>query len=369
MLMALWYLAFVVNISRERTRAIYVFPMLAAALLASGALPMVATAAAEEVHSGLDLSLVQDPETAAVIKSTYALPVYLGLEKAVADVTRAKLDFWVENERRRLRSLLLSLGYLSGQVALNIIDQENGTAVLKPITGPQYHIGSIELDGVKHADLDDRTASDLATVLLAFTGQVASSEAVQKIADDVIYRVRARTYGLARVVRSQAVPDPSTRLAHIIIEVDAGPAATFGGVVFRGLRRVSGASLLEVAPFRVGQAFDWAKLELFASNLRALGKFSQVRVATDKALDTDGQLTIHVNVMENPINSGELTRTGMLGAIIAAVAISVVGLRQFGVAVGAQARFVRLMTALAWIVVPVFFAVAVLRVFSFLAGG
>lgn len=333
--------------------------MLAVVLSVFSAIPAVANTAAENAPV-LDLGLVKDPEAAAALRSTYASPFHLTAGKDA----EAKLDFWVMSEQRRLRSLLVSLGYLSAQVALEVSD--SSTTVLKPITGQQYHIGSIELNGVRHAGLGGQNVSDIAAVLPSFTGQVASGDTVRKIADEVVYRMRTRTYALARAVRSQVVPDHSMRLAHIIIELDAGPAAVFGDVAFHGLHRVREASLSTIVPFRAGQVFTREKLELFETNLRALGKFSRVRVEAAETLDGKGRLAISVSLTEDPVDVRELTRSGMPGAALAGVALIVVGLRQFGARVGEQARFARFMTGLAWIVVPAFLAAAVLRVFGFL---
>ena len=311
----------------------------------------------------LSLAAVQDADVSAALRSSYNLPARIEAARGVSDLTAGELAEWIEIERRRLRELMVSFGYLDAKIDIDG-DVANGGATFLPEPGSRYRIGTIALAGIQNAEIGD--PSGVAYVLSNYVGQLATHDVFGRLENDIVYIIGSKTYALARVADREVATDPNIRLAKVILNIDTGPAALFGSVEFYGTNRSARDDLAQLVPFEPGDPFERFKLDLLRTRLDETGAFSRVRLDVARELDAGGRLAVSVHLTEKPTDVALLTRAGGIGVTTAALAMFVVGLGAVASVAGGSPKLVRSMAVLSWILVPAFLIVALLRIVSFL---
>ncbi len=139
-------------------------------------------------------------------------------------------------------------------------------------TGPRFKIGSIAIRGSGHVPLP---AIDMSKLGLA-SGDSADASAILTAEDRAVAEFRKQGYALA-VVRREVVVDHATREADINFTVNAGPIARMGPGHFSGTEKVDTTYLQRRVPFKEGELYDPAKVDLLR------GKLNSLDVTSDKS--------------------------------------------------------------------------------------
>ncbi|TCS38460.1 autotransporter secretion outer membrane protein TamA [Paucimonas lemoignei] len=109
-----------------------------------------------------------------------------------------------------------------------------------------------------------------------------------------------RDYPAASITASQARIEPERRRAQLSIDVDSGPAFTFGELQVEGLQRYSRDMIDSLNPIRPGDRYSQEKLNELQSRLNDTGYFNSVFPSIDVDPAHPQQVPVKLNVAENP---------------------------------------------------------------------
>lgn len=90
-----------------------------------------------------------------------------------------------------------------------------------------------------------------------------------------------RDYPAAAITASEARIEPEQQRATLVVEIDSGPAFTFGELQIEGLQRYSRAMIDGLNPIRPGDRYSQEKLNELQSRLTDTGYFSSVFPSID----------------------------------------------------------------------------------------
>lgn len=307
----------------------------------------------------LDVSHVADTDVAMAVRSAYNLPAWIEGEGAPERIPAEDMAAMIELEKARLAALMIGLGYLDAEVLVDS-KQSPTRLTLLPVTHQRYRVGTIEVVGLQEEELGQEMIADIGSVVPSYTGQFATTDLLSRLEESVVFRIAAKR-PLARIANRQAVGEPSTGLADIILSVESGPAARFGNVITSGLRRVKAKTLRQLVQFGPGDPYDRGKLDVLRQNLEELGLFSRVRVSADQALDEKGLLPVRVQVTEKPVDIAQLSRTGTDGLVVAMLTLFALALRQVGMAGGGSPLVVRMASLVSLLMILAFAVFAIQR--------
>lgn len=306
--------------------------VLAKALLAFGFwLLMHLSAAGASPHAAL--GKVSEPDMDRLLGDAFNLTQ---LDRT-AGTPHDRWRLFVEDERDRLTELLRSQGYLDASVELVSEDQSPlqedsisegaDRVLLLPSAGRRYLIGSMEVAGVSGSDLQG-VQEDVYHRMTGVVGAAANSDTLFEFEKELLWQVSSASYPFARVVARAMTPDSSRGVVLARIEVETGPLATFGPLIFDGLTNIDKDELAGLAPFAAGDRYDPARLGLFYSALVEHPTIGRVRMELASAPDNLGQVPIHVTIQERPRTPQELARTEPFGWIVVLLAASALFARQ-----------------------------------------
>lgn len=109
-----------------------------------------------------------------------------------------------------------------------------------------------------------------------------------------------RDYPAAAITASEARIEPEQQRATLAVDIDSGPAFTFGELQIEGLQRYSRAMIDSLNPIRPGERYSQEKLNELQSRLTDTGYFSSVFPSIDIDPANAERAPIKVNVAENP---------------------------------------------------------------------
>ena len=267
----------------------------------------------------------------------------------------------LRTEQQRLTQILKGRGYLQGSVNLSILDATSKSATLpplelKPVPGPLFRIGSVEVAGIEDSGLL-ALREDVRSQMANVVGKPAQADLLSHLESEVLWRVMGASYPLARVGGREVVPDPSTQLASVRLVIEKGPAARFGAVTYEGLKRISSKQLERIMPFSAGSPYDPELLGRFGQALSAIPAIASARVRLADRLSADGRIPVDVQIDERAAVPSGSSFTGSVGAAALAFAIFALAFRQLAI-VGGPSERRRATVAMDIVLLPLFLAAA-----------
>lgn len=267
----------------------------------------------------------------------------------------------LRTEQLRLTRILKGRGYLQGTVNLSNLDATSKSTTpapleLKPVPGPLFRIGSVEVAGIDDSGLG-ALREDVRSQMANIVGKPAQADLLSHLESEVLWRVMGASYPLARVSGREVVPDPATQLASVRLVIDKGPAARFGAVTYQGLSRISGKQLESVAPFSPGSPYDPELLGRFGQALNDMPGIASARVRLGDRLSPDGRIPVDVQIEERASVPVESALAGSVGGAALAFAIFALAFRQMAI-VGGPSERRRAAVAMDVVLSPLFLAAA-----------
>jgi len=239
----------------------------------------------------------------------------------------------VEAERHRLEELMRGQGYLHARVEMP--DAEDaGTSdkiTLKPITGPLFRVGMVEVDGLQGV-ATDAVRDDVSRQMMEAVGKPARGDLLAILEDEVLWRLRTASYPFVRVTERELLPIPGQVLATARIVVEPGASARFGAVAYSGLVGLKQDELSSLEPFKQGDPYDPDVLERFREALLAHPSVKAVRVRLPEAVDADGRLQLRAEVEEQNLRAEDADGSYRTGLVAAVSALAALAIRQVSVA-------------------------------------
>ena len=113
-------------------------------------------------------------------------------------------------------------------------------------------------------------------------------------------------YPAARIEESRARIDPDTHRADLRVVVDSGPSYRFGEIEVAGLLRYPQNLVLQLAPFKPGDAYRQGDLLSYQAALQQAPQFTTVLVDANPDSAVDGVIPVYVQVTEEKRHSLDL---------------------------------------------------------------
>ncbi|MDH4988665.1 hypothetical protein QEZ47_24740 [Aminobacter anthyllidis] len=240
----------------------------------------------------------------------------------------------VEAERHRLEELMRGQGYLEARVDMSATTAEAGSpekVILKPLAGPLFRVGMVEVDGLDGV-ATDAARDDVSRQMMEAAGKPARGDLLATLEDEVLWRLRTASYPFVRVTDRGLLPIPGQALATVRIVVAPGSSARFGTVTYAGLTGLKVEDLSRLQPFSQGDPYDPEQLDRFREALLAHPSVKTVRVRLPGDVDAGGQLQLRAEVEEEQLRSDDATGNYRTGLVAAMSAIAALAIRQVSVA-------------------------------------
>lgn len=271
----------------------------------------------------------------AALQDSLNLPV-----RQAAGLRGDQVAAWAQIDRDRLNAVLRAKGFYSASVHLTVdraaalkpnTDTDGLRLIFDPVTGPLYRIRSVRMVDARNGE-PRALAPGEAELLDGLRGEPASADVLARFEATWLQRQREAGRAFAWVARRDILPDASSRTVEATLAVNQGPEVRFGRIQFTGLRRISPQSLEPYAPFRVGDPYRPAQVDLLRTNLRSLPFFQWVRVEPATSLDALGLLPLRVTVVEKPPEAQRLMLSGSIGIAVLGLAAVLLALAELATA-------------------------------------
>lgn len=226
------------------------------------------------------------------------------------DLARSELERLTEQAPDNVRNLLGTQGYFAPRVNVTLLDASTApptpTVRLTVEPGPRTRIGSVTL----LLQGDARTRPDTAAQRDALEqdwslprGEPFSQSDWDGAKSRALRGFSAFRYPRARIATSLADIDPDAHLAHLYLEIDAGPAHHFGPLDVQGALRYDAAMaerLVRLAGVRTGEPYDETLLQAAQQRLVDSGYYASAFVVLGDTTDPSAS-PVEVRVREVPL--------------------------------------------------------------------
>jgi len=217
-------------------------------------------------------------------------------------MTPEQLRRLAEEAVREARETAATEGYFSARVQLSIEEGVEPWIVrLSVDPGERTHVGEIDIRFLGPAVQDEEARNALKRVRDTWTlrrGQPfrqADWEAAKRRA---VRELGTWRYAAARVAESQALIDPETRSASLMVELESGPPFRFGEIRVSGVKRYSERLVENLSPFRAGDVYDRDKLLVYQRRLLESGYFVSVQADIEPEEARSDAALVRVGVIE-----------------------------------------------------------------------
>lgn len=221
---------------------------------------------------------------------------------------REELERLVSITPQQIKDLLATEGYFSPQVT-GSLQQRDGryTAHFDVTLGAPVTIRGVAIgftgDLAARAKSDTRAADRIARLKSRWElkqGERFRQKAWTDAKNALIKGLLNRDYPAARIADSMARIDPQTRAADLSVDVDSGPAFTFGPLQVNGLKRYPPRLVTGVNPIHPGDPYTQEKLNELQARLQDSGYFRSAFATVDVDPAHPEQVPVRVDVVENP---------------------------------------------------------------------
>lgn len=241
---------------------------------------------------------------------------------AEADLSVDELQRLAGITPQQIRELLATQGYFSPAIEYTV-DQQAGRWLARfdvmpgaPAVIDTVDIrfsGQIAADGA--ADSDRQRIDRLRSSWALGPGAVFRQKAWDDAKSALLKNLLNRNYPAARIAASEARIDPEKRSAQLRIEIDSGPAFTFGELRVQGLERYPRDMIDRLNPIRPGDPFSQERLNELQSRMQDTGYFRSAFATVEVDPAHPQRAPIRLDLAENEskrlaLGAGFSTDTG-----------------------------------------------------------
>ncbi|WP_176442426.1 autotransporter assembly complex protein TamA [Noviherbaspirillum humi] len=229
---------------------------------------------------------------------------YLEIRRHQTDdaLSEEELQRLVNITPAQIRELLATEGFFSPTIRHELL-RDGGRPVARFIVEPgePTRVGNVDIRfsgdiaGGRHAQ---RMAA-LRRQWSLDAGDVFKQSAWSGAKGNLLKNLLNRDYPSAAIKESEARVDPERRIADLSVEVDSGPAFTFGTLQVQGLQRYSREMIDELNPIRPGEPYSQDKLNELQARLQDSGYFKSAFASTEVDPDHPNDVPVRVDVSEN----------------------------------------------------------------------
>lgn len=137
---------------------------------------------------------------------------------------------------------------------------------------------------------------------------------------DLLKGLLTRDFPAAAITHSEARIDPQAHTATLAVEVDSGPAFTFGELDIHGLSRYSAAMVERLNPIKPGERYTQEKLNELQARVEDTGYFRSAFATVEVDPAHPNRVPVRLELTENPrkrlaLGLGFSTDTGARGQV------------------------------------------------------
>ncbi len=201
----------------------------------------------------------------------------------------------------RALGVMYDEGYFSAIINITLDGVE--AAEIAPLDAPKY-VGKVVIAvdpgprfKFSRADLGP-LAPDTQPIDDYAVGETAGTGTIKRATANAISNWRDASHAKARVAGQEIIADHNVARIESDVDLNPGPAVTFGRLHTTGNERLSTRRLLKIAGFPEGEAFEPDKLETVRKRLRRTGIFSAITLVEAEALNPDNSMDVGLTVIE-----------------------------------------------------------------------
>jgi translocation and assembly module TamA len=203
-----------------------------------------------------------------------------------------------EGDVERFQTALRSEGFYNAQVTFKIDSNASPIqTVLSVDPGILYLLADYDIHwvGSPAPPADHQPSID---DLGLYIGMTARGPAIVGAQEDLLRRLSRHGYPLARVASREAMVDHDTTTMTVRLDLDAGAAARFGGVIFHGLDTVQEDYARALLTWGEGDEYDSREVESSRRALSGTKLFASIDIEPAESVGPDGTLPIEIAVIE-----------------------------------------------------------------------
>ena len=247
---------------------------------------------------GLKFRIVIDAPLA--LRNTLKNGLDLARWESYGDMTPELLEPLLAEAREQAREAAATEGYFSPKVDISVEGEQREQRVvhIKVDPGVPTHVKDVVIS--IRGDVDDATAARIREQWTLPANQVfqqAAWDAAKKNAVEMLARTR---FLGASVRHSQATIDPEAHTASLEVDLETGPAYSFGPIAVRGLSRYSADKVTNLAPFKPGEPYSREEIEVFLRRLNTTNYFASAQVVVDPDPANASAAPVTVSLIEAP---------------------------------------------------------------------
>lgn len=226
---------------------------------------------------------------------------------------------------QQMRELLATEGYFSPAIRAYLDQQTTPwTAVFDVELGQPVRVRSVQInfrgDIASGPNADMRRIERLRRRWQLEPGEVFRQADWGEAKNTLLKGLLVEDYPAAALADSEARVDPRDNSAELMVEVDSGPAFTFGELDIHGLQRYSREMIESLNPIRPGDPYSQEKLSEFQARLQDTGYFRSAFATVEIDPARPDNAPVRLDLSENPrkrlsLGGGFSTDTGARGQI------------------------------------------------------
>ena len=215
-----------------------------------------------------------------------------------APASRSGLKRRINEDVARFEKALKSEGYYGSEIEHTLDDSQEPPAITFQITpGPPYLLSTYKTTfvGPNAAELPPFEDPAALGVELDAPGRAPRILGAHKI---ILRRLAEIGRPHAAIENQDAVVDHANATMEVEVFVDPGAEADFGPLSFSGQQDVKESYLRTIAQWESGRLYDRRRIEELRSAVNSTGLFNSIKIEPAEEIDEQGQIPIHVSLVE-----------------------------------------------------------------------
>jgi translocation and assembly module TamA len=221
------------------------------------------------------------------------------------ELTQEELQRLIEITPQQIRELLATEGYFSPTVeAALVTGGEQPVARFRINLGDPTLIGSVDIrfsgEIATGPHRDEQRMNRLRRQWSLDPGERFRQAAWNDAKSALLKNLLVRDFAAATIASSEARIDAERRVAALSVEVDSGPAFTFGELQIEGLQRYPRSIIDELNPIHPGDPYSQEKLNELQARLQDSGYFRSAFASVEIDPAHPKNVPVRVDLAENP---------------------------------------------------------------------
>lgn len=232
------------------------------------------------------------------------LTEHLTIQRRTDDEIRLEeLQRLVEAAPQNIRELLATEGYFSPAIESSLEQQgEQWAARFNVTPGPPTRIDSVDISFIGAIANDEpelKRMNRLRQQWKLRPGERFRQEEWDNAKNSILTDLLNRNYPAASVANSEARINPDQRAARLSVQIDSGPAFTFGELQIQGLERYPRDMIERLNPIEPGEPFSQEKLNELQTRLQDTGYFRSAFATIEVDPANPKRVPVRLDLTEN----------------------------------------------------------------------